>query len=80
MPIRIRHTDGQVFELPPTARFVELTDLQGDIGHLIVIKEGGQMQMFSAKEDAAYCAKYAAAFKTKFCKVIKVDPRQLSPT
>ena len=69
--IRIRKTDGKLVELPPEARFIEITDLKGDVGYVVVLKDGGEVQLFSAR-DVSQVERYRKAFGVTFCPVIAV--------
>jgi hypothetical protein len=69
--IRLRKTDGSLVPIPGDVRFIEITDLEGRIGQLLVLKESGAVDIASAS-DVTFAAKYSKTFKVQFCPLISV--------
>lgn len=69
--IRLRKQNGTTVEMPGDTRFIEITDLKGEVGYVIVLKDGGEVQLFSVR-DREMVERYSKAFGVKFCPVISV--------
>ena len=77
--IRLRQTDGRAIPVPATARFIEIMDLEGKVGHVLILRTDGSIQMINAKEDHDQCARYAKTFGVEFCPVIQLPKQHLQP-
>ncbi len=68
--IRIRGADGKLIPLPAEARFIEVTDLQGDVGRAFILRNNGEILSINGSD--ALAKNYAQQCGVKFCKVVRL--------
>ena len=73
--IRIRRASGQTVDLPEDARFVELTDLRGRLGVLLILRE--DRTDICHPEDAVF-RKYAASLQLPTTPVREIPASAIS--
>ena len=49
--IQLRKTNGTLIPMPGDVRFIEITDLGGKVGHVIILRDNGAIQMINPKDD-----------------------------
>jgi hypothetical protein len=63
--IRLRNTDGTTIELPDSGRFVEITDVVGDVAVVLYQDDDGIVHAVRASDPEA--ARYTRMFHVKWC-------------
>jgi len=63
--LRLRHTDGKAQDMPPTARFIELTDEEGKVAVLIYQDDRGACHVIRPGDQEA--TRYAKLYGVTFC-------------
>lgn len=63
--IRLRHTDGSTLELPEECRFVEVTDVDGQVAMVYYQDDAGVVHAISKDDPEA--RNYSRMFKVKWC-------------
>jgi len=67
----MRKTDGTFVTLRDEFKFVELCDLDGNIGELLLDQDDGSIQRVSA--DSPEAKRYASLFGVDFCEMKQLD-------
>jgi hypothetical protein len=72
--LRLRHTTGEVVELPPTARFIELIDEDKKVALLVYRDDKGICHVVRPGDSEA--VRYAKLYGATFCpRFIDLDQR-----
>lgn len=61
--IRIRTEDGQLLDIPPTGKFVEITDLEGNLAAVSYVGVDGSVHLYTL-EDPQF---------DKYCRLMKIN-------